>query len=324
MNPRDIQISLIEPFVNLPYRGHESAWQRFLHEDLKLSISYLRGVQKAVNDGKWRAKQEPLRWLQKVGQTNALGLLGIRQEREDRQKVHVGRAVSPEQKRALTREESLQFDRPARILKVYVGNIADLKLPADMGDGLSEENGRRCRPDPEQSADAAIHDEVIDYFNFRDEQQAGIDYGDINIARRLPKKYRLPVSEDDEPRRVNWSAVFRDAGFDPSKLKVQEELAFLRARLTGLSRDVILALERNPDQLRKRQAAAKRLQRHWPDIVRVVRGESKVPPGPTESTQQTPRAPHEILRALAKKKRSLSSASESAAMRFDGSGLKVI
>jgi hypothetical protein len=258
-------------------------------------------VHKVIADGRWKAKLDPVAFIRKTAQTVAFASLGLAEQRKDRTKTYVGRAIDPEQKRPPTLEESLQFTPPKRRPEVYAGNIADMKLPAflEKGDGDAHRG--------------SIHDEAVDYFTDAYGQD---DFDGRPRQRDIARDVLEPLSAElldeldsehadwDHPdywaQKVDWTRVADKAALDKGERMV------LKCKLDGESRDSVMARQRSREKRQYVQAAWRRFDRKWPRIVEAIKRSPSTPPvtpspaAPRPSAMSAP----EALRQLKERRES--------------------
>jgi hypothetical protein len=285
---------LIQDLIGRPFESHRADWECFVKDVVRLPLCYVDGVHKVIANGRWKAKLDPVAFIRKTAQTAAFASLGLAEQKRDRTKTYVGRAVDPEQKRPLTREESLLFDLPKRRPEVYAGSIADIKLPAF----LEKDDGGAHR--------GSIHDEAVDYF--------AATYGEEEIYKPRHRRDIAPdvleplnaelldeleseLTDLDDPvwdSRVDWTRVADKAGLDEGERMV------LQCKLDGESRDSVMARQRSPEKRQNVQAAWRRLDRKWHRIAEAIKRPPSTPPvapAPTAASRSVVSAP-EALRQL--------------------------
>jgi hypothetical protein len=195
-------VALVEPFIDLPYEGNEEQWDQFMRDVINLPNAYRAGVKKAIANGKWRGKFEPIAWIRKVGQSAALNFIDLPDEPpRDRHLVHVGRACDPKQRHP-TREDSLRFDAPKwRISRVDAGPISRLKVPMGVHDS---------RADDTQTA----QERFLERMEFRAAGYRPRPGGCVSQAEEFSVTLmeKVPIKYVTATAGVNWKAVGRDAG----------------------------------------------------------------------------------------------------------------
>jgi hypothetical protein len=287
---------LIQELIGRPFESHRADWECFVKDVLRLSLCYVDSAHKVIANGRWKAKLDPAAFIRKTAQTVAFASLGLAEQKRDRTKTYVGRAIDPEQKRPPTREESLQFAPPKRRPEVYAGNIADIKLPAF----LEKDDGDSHR--------GSIHDEAVEYFDatygedevyeLRRQRQPDIA---PDVLKRLSAEQfdelESEVTDPDDPvwdPRVDWTRVADKAVLDYGERMV------LKCKLDGESRDSVMARQRSPESRRYVRAAWRRLDRKWPRIAEAIKRSPSTPPdipAPTAVSSSVMSAP-EALRQL--------------------------
>jgi hypothetical protein len=278
--------SVIEKLPRQPSEG-DPAWEAFMTNTIRLPLCYLDGVRKVIDQGRWKAKLDPVGFIHKCGQLAAFAPCGLAEDRENRTQVYVGRAIDDDQKRPPTLEESLRFDPPKRRPKVYAGNVADLKLPR-----LLETN--------EAGSHRITHDEVVGYFwrksgrdldSYVEPRWRDID-PDLVCWEFRPGAFGEFAARDvapdlmcsDGPEFWNDPDVWvQKLDLDRLAVKVgldKDERMVLKCKFAGESRDSLMARQKTAMKRLAVQAAWKRVDRKWRKIIESI----KAPPTSAEVT----------------------------------------
>jgi hypothetical protein len=291
------------------HRGHREEWNAFMATCIKLPLCYLDSVCKVIEEGRWRAKLDPLTFIRKTAQSAIFGSLS--NEQRNRTRAYVGRAIDPMPKsspgpmrvlmrdgkqvvepkvvlrtRTEAQDAALLFSPPKRRPQLYAGNIGDLKLPRPVLD--EAESGR---------LDAArIHDDAVDYFQHK--------YSDWDYPTQRPIAPDVLDNQDESdldefaPQKVDWNRVADKAHLDSGERQV------LRWKRNGVSRETAMAAQRTQKEKRAIQAAWRRLDRKWSKVIEAVRIDpsnayAKAAPATTPPNAFIP--PAETLRRLQEK-----------------------
>jgi hypothetical protein len=285
---------LIQELLSQPFERHRATWECFVKDVIRLPLCYVDNVHQVIAGGRWKAKFDPIAFIRKTAQTAALTSFGLAEQKRDRTKTYVGRAIDPEQKRPRTLEESLQFTPPMRRPEVYAGNIADLRLPRFME---TNEAGSDWR---------GIHDAVVDHFT---EEYGQKDFCEPRRQRDIAPDVVEPLNSElvdelesgliawDDPildPKVGWERVADKADLDKGERMV------LKCKLAGESRDSVMARQRSPEKRQYVQAAWRRFDRKWPRIVEAIKRSPSEPPvtPPPTALPSGPLSAPEALRRL--------------------------
>jgi hypothetical protein len=265
-------INILQAFTGKPYVGREEEWAAFMAKIIRLPLCHLEGVRRALDEGIWRRKMCPVLFIRKTVPIADHKLFAIppAEPRKSRAKAHVGRsgrAIDPDQKRPLTLEESLRFNKPLRRKGAYVGSIASLSLPDSILFAINDRGQR------ERSSPHGIECQAIDYFNSLHDERGGWADDVEECGYQISPSVLLNPDEGYDPSEdcyeqdraaVDWSKVA-----DRWKLNDDERFV-LDCKLRGVSRDVAMATQKSDSGRRRVQAAWKRLDRKWHTLREVI------------------------------------------------------
>jgi len=300
---------LLESLAGKPYNGNESVWDKFMSDTVQLELCYLKGVKKAIDNGRWRGKNEPIAFIRKVGQTAALNLYGVK-DAEDRALADVGRvcrrALDPEQRfhAKNTREYELRYDCPRRQARANAGPVSGLRFTSGTkyADVYSNQSTYEDKLEP------------LAFISLKNES--------ANLSR-VPERLLIDPNYESkgESPRVNWEKVATEA-----KLDIAERVVTVMYWSRGISRDQALAQQPTDAKRKSIQAAWKRMDRNdrWDTIKRILRGvsNSRQTTRETLATQNGAfRPPSDVLREVARKARLTSGAAPTGPARYDYTGL---